>query len=166
MYAACALVFIGLSGLLLHRLLIGPGSLARFYKLFGAAFTAYSIAWIAGWMLLRGHPGSIVGLLAGTTMMGLILAFAFDARNSLVKIIVALFLLNSVGYFAGGWTAESLMGWKNMSIFGMVLPAKTRITAAMLLWGTCYGIGFGAGLGLAFHFCQSRARELLAAKDA
>ena len=28
MYAACAIVFIGLSGLCLHRLIIGPGSLS------------------------------------------------------------------------------------------------------------------------------------------
>src|SRR5438105_10282699 len=34
MYAICALVFIGLSGLLLHRLIIGRQSLVRFYKLF------------------------------------------------------------------------------------------------------------------------------------
>jgi hypothetical protein len=34
----CAIVFIVLSGLLLHRLIIGPGSLGRFYKLFSAAF--------------------------------------------------------------------------------------------------------------------------------
>src|SRR5436190_4086936 len=50
LYAVCAAVFIGLSGLLLHGLILGPGSLPRFYKLFGIAFAAYSAAWIAGWM--------------------------------------------------------------------------------------------------------------------
>ena len=34
LYVASAAVFIGGSGLLLHRLIIGPGSLARFYKVF------------------------------------------------------------------------------------------------------------------------------------
>jgi hypothetical protein len=53
LYAVCTLVFIGLSGPLTHRLIIGPGSLSRFYKLFGVAFTANSILWIAGWMALR-----------------------------------------------------------------------------------------------------------------
>jgi hypothetical protein len=57
MYAVCALVFIGLSGPLLHRLILGPGSLRRFNQLFGLSFTAYSVAWIAGWMALRGHLG-------------------------------------------------------------------------------------------------------------
>src|SRR4051812_23710829 len=45
LYAVCAIVFIGLSGLLLHRLIIGPGSLGRFYRLFTVAFSGYAIAW-------------------------------------------------------------------------------------------------------------------------
>lgn len=28
---------------------------------------------------------------------------------------------------------------------------------AMMSWGLFDGLGFGAGLGLAFHLCQSRA---------
>src|SRR5436190_9331129 len=34
LYLACTAVFIGLSGVCLHRLILGPGSLSRFYKLF------------------------------------------------------------------------------------------------------------------------------------
>src|SRR5690606_8366248 len=48
MYVVCALVFISLAGLLLHRLIIGAGSLGRFYRLFSVAFAAYSLAWIIG----------------------------------------------------------------------------------------------------------------------
>src|SRR5690606_24323338 len=70
MYIACALVFIGTAGLLLHRLIIGPGSLSRFYLLFTPAFGVYSVAWIVGWMVIRGHLGGVVGLLAGTVLMG------------------------------------------------------------------------------------------------
>ena len=99
LYAVCALVFIGLSAPLLHRLMIGPGSLPRFYKLFSISFAAYSVAWILGWMTLRGHPGGLVGLFAGTAIMGWMLALAFDAQGSLVSIIAALFLLNTLGYF-------------------------------------------------------------------
>jgi hypothetical protein len=33
---------------------------------------------------------------------------------------------------------------------------------AKLSWGLFYGLGLGAGLGLAFHVCQRRARALLA----
>jgi len=74
LYAVCAVVFIGLNGLLLHKLIIGSGSLSRFYKLFTLAFVAYAAAWIVGWMSLKGHPGSIVGLLAGTAAMGMLVS--------------------------------------------------------------------------------------------
>ncbi len=148
MYGVCALVFVGLSGPMLHRLILGPGSLGRFWRLFSLAFTAYSAAWIAGWMALRGHPGSIAGLLAGTAVMGWMLCTAFDARRELIRVVAGLFVLNSAGYFLGGELEGALI--------------RRQAVAAMLLWGVCYGLGLGAGLGLAFHFCQRRARELLA----
>jgi len=149
LYVACAAVFIVLSGPLLHRLIIGPGSLLRFYKLFAPAFAAYAIVWVACWMALRGDLGSIAGLLGGTAAMGLILALAFDAQRSVVKIIAALFVLNTLGYYAGGWIEGKL--------------AIDRRTAGMLLWGVCYGLGFGAGLGVSFHLCQARARAAMQA---
>lgn len=148
MYAVCAGVFLALASPLLHRLIIGPGSLSRFYKLFGLAFTAYSVAWIAGWMALRGHPGSIAGLLAGTMVMACMLVAAFDALRVVVKVFIALFVLNSIGYFVGGLSEAALI--------------KEHPLVAKLSWGVFYGIGLGAGLGLAFHFCQARARKLLA----
>ena len=135
------------SGPLLHRLIIGPGSLARFYRLFSIAFIAYAAVWIALWVWLRGREGEIAGLLGGTAAMGAILAFAFDAQHSTLKIIASLFVLNALGYFAGGWFEGKL--------------AIDHRLAAMMLWGVCYGIGFGAGLGLAFHLCQARARAIL-----
>lgn len=140
MYIACALTFIGLSGPLLHRLILGRGSIWRFYALFGIAFTAYSIAWIAGWMILRGHTGGIVGLLAGTALMALIFTRAFDAGSKFVLVTAVLFLANIAGYFIGGVVEGAL--------------AKTNMLIAMLSWCVCYGIGFGAGLGLAFYICQ------------
>ncbi len=149
LYLACTILFIGLSGPCLHRLILGPGSLARFYKLFTIAFFAYAVVWVAFWMKLRGDAGSIGGLLGGTAAMGAILALAFDARRALLRIIAALFVLNTLGYYAGGWIEGKLI-------------IEHRL-AAMLLWGACYGIGFGAGLGVAFHVCQERARALLGA---
>ena len=144
LYVASTAVFIGLSGPLLHRLIIGPGSLPRFYKLFTLAFTAYVIAWAACWIWLRSDVGEFAGLLCGTAAMGAILAVAFDAQRAVVKIIAALFLLNAAGYSAGGWIEGKLAVYHRL--------------VAILLWGICYGIGLGAGLGLAFHFCQARAR--------
>src|SRR3989442_1280480 len=66
LYVASTAVFIGLSGPLLHRLIIGPGSLPRFYKLFTLAFTVYVIVWAAFWIWLRSDLGEIAGLLGGT----------------------------------------------------------------------------------------------------
>jgi hypothetical protein len=147
LYVACTAIFIGLSGPCLHRLIIGPGSLSRFYQLFALAFIAYAILWVASWMGLRGNAGELAGLLCGTAAMGLILAFAFGVPTAAPKVIFVLFILNGIGYYAGG-KIEGKLG------------VDHRLSA-MFLWGACYGIGFGAGLGAAFHFCQERARTLL-----
>lgn len=152
LYLACTAVFIGLSGICLHRLILGPGSLSRFYKLFSLAFVGYAIAWVGFWMALRGDAGSIAGLLAGTAVMGAILSLAFDAPQALPKVIAALFILNTLGYYAGGWVEGKL--------------AVDHLLAGMLLWGVCYGIGLGAGLGVAFHLCQERARTTLRSQAA
>ncbi|MEP6673378.1 MAG: hypothetical protein ABJF10_29785 [Chthoniobacter sp.] len=147
LYLACTAVFIGLSGPCLHRLIIGPGSLSRFYKLFALAFLAYAALWVTFWVMLRGDTGSLAGLLGGTAAMGAILTLAFDHPRAMPRAIVALFVLNTIGYYAGGKIEGKL--------------AIDHRLAAMLLWGACYGIGFGAGLGAAFYFCQERARALL-----
>lgn len=147
MYIACTVVFIGVTSPLLHRLIIGPGSMVRFYKIFTPAFAVYSVAWIAGWMVVKGHAGSVVGLLSGTVLMGCMLAAAFDAWDQVVKVIAALFVLNAAGYFIGGVVEGELI--------------KQHRLIAMLMWGVFYGLGLGAGLGLAFYFCQTKARALL-----
>ncbi|HEY2341815.1 MAG TPA: hypothetical protein VGH90_02240 [Chthoniobacteraceae bacterium] len=149
LYIACTVIFVGLSGLLMHRLIIGSGSLSRFYQLFSGAFAAYAVAWIVGWMTLRGNPGSLAGLFAGAVVMGFILAAAFEALGALVPVILALFLLNAAGYFIGG-------------VFEGLLMQQHQPLLAKLQWGLCYGLGSGAGLGLAFYLCQRRARTLLA----
>lgn len=164
LYAICALVFIGLSGPLLHRLILGSGSLSRFYQLFSLAFGAYSVAWIAGWMWLKGDAGSLVGLLAGTALMGSILTTAFEAREQWWKVVAALFLLNTLGYFVGGWIEAPLASFRGG--VGFPVSRSAQMMFAKLQWGFWYGAGLGAGLGVAFYLCQSKARALLASKEA
>ena len=147
LYACCALVFIVLSGALLHKLIIGPETLLRFYQVFSPAFTFYAIAWIAGWMLLRGDKGGLVGLAAGALLFSAILAHAFVAHRVTLFIAIVLLVTNAAGYFGGGWV-ESAIG-------------SAHMTVAMLAWGVCYGLGFGAGLGFAFYTCQAEVRRLL-----
>jgi len=156
MYIACAAVFIGLSGRLLHGLIMGHSTLGRFYKLFTITFTAYSIAWIVAYVSLRGHLGSVVGLLAGTAIMGWLLVIAFEAKEHQLKVVAALFVFNSLGYFIGGWIETALFAARDITLFSRA----TVLLIAKLQWGVCYGIGFGAGLGLAFYICQTRARAL------
>ena len=147
MFLACAVIFIVLSGLLLHRLIIGPGSLGRFYAVFGLGFILYSAAWIPSYIYIRGHLGGVIGLGSGLALMSLVFTFAFDSLNNFVKVFLSLFLLNALGYFGGGIVVLGIIGYEN--------------TLTMLLWGICYGLGFGAGLGLAFYFCQEHHREML-----
>ena len=161
LYAVCAIVFIGMSGLLLHRLIIGPGSLVRFYKIFSLAFVAYAIAWTIGWMTLRGVAGSIVGSLAGMAVMGAILSHGFAARGAAWKIIAALFVANAAGYFVGESAHNEVLALKEGNALGLVLERSTRATLSKAVWGLFYGLGFGAGIGLVFHACQAKARKLI-----
>jgi hypothetical protein len=75
--------------------------------------------------------------------MGWIFAAAFDARSETWRIIGILFLGNVLGYFSGGWALDALSS-----------STRTHPAFDRLAWGICYGIGFGAALGLAFHLCQ------------
>jgi hypothetical protein len=56
------------------------------------------------------------------------------------------------------------MPMKQCAVFGLVLAKSTQVIVAKMQWGICYGIGLGAGLGLAFYICQTKARALLGAK--
>jgi len=163
LYAVCAVVFIGLSGLLLHRLIIGPGSLVRFYKVFSLAFALYAVAWTIGWMAFRGFAGSTAGLLAGTTVMGVILACGFKAGGATARIILVLFVANAAGYFIGEWAYNFIPTLKEGNALGIVLERPTRAMLSKAAWGFSYGLGFGAGIGFAFHACQENARRLILA---
>jgi hypothetical protein len=148
LYALCALVFIILSGPLMHRLILGRGSLWRFYALFTPAFTLYAASWITCWFSRRGTWGNLSGLLLGTFLFAILLTVAFSALKELPRIFPILFLCNAAGYYAGEWAELRLI--------------SDHMVAAMLLWGVFYGIGFGAGLGAAFWFCHREARTAIA----
>jgi len=148
LYGVCALVFIGLSGPLLHRLLVGPQSMARFYRLFAVSFSVYAAGWILGWMSLGGHAGSVLGLLAGALAMAWVLIRAFAVPGVFWRVAAALFGPTAAGYFLGG----VVEGW----LMGLAHGSRAIAMGAMLSWGVFFGLGFGAGLGLALHWCQRR----------
>lgn len=161
LYLVCAIAFIGLSGILLHHLIIGPGSLRRFYQIFSLAFVGYAATWTISWFALRGVAGGVVGALTGIGVMGGILATGFVARGAFLKIFAVLLLANVAGHFIGEWAHDFALTLKEGNATGLVLSQSARSLSSKTLWGLCYGLGFGAGIGLAFYFCQTEARQLL-----
>ncbi|MEO8353718.1 MAG: hypothetical protein ABI680_18475 [Chthoniobacteraceae bacterium] len=148
LYMTCTLVFLAGSGLLLHRLILGPGSLWRCYALFSLAFLAYAVVWVLCWMGLRGEAGEWTGAFGGTAVMGIIFALAFGAPRQIPLVVVTLFAFHTLGYEIGDRVAHKLM--------------SDHRALAMLAWGACYGLGFGAGLGAAFYSCQKGVAALAA----
>jgi len=164
LYPTCAAAFVALSGLLLHRLILGTGTLGRCYKVFALAFLAYAVVWCAAWFGVRGRAGEWAGSALGSAAFAGVLAMAFGSPRAFIAAAVALFLLHSAGYFAGGW-AYATLGART-ELFGAALDRATRAMLARTAWGLFYGLGFGAGIGLAFHSCQAPARELIRLRDA
>lgn len=138
-YLAWTALFILLGGAVFGSLVVGRWRLPRFFLLFGAAFFAYAVGWVGAYFFLRGAAGEWVGSLAGSLLMGFVLAAGFGVWRSALKLSVILFVANSVGYFLGSALNEAVRG-----------------QAGMLLWGVMYGLWLGAGLGAALFFAQSR----------
>jgi hypothetical protein len=152
LYLACAAVFIALSGLALHPLVHGPGSLVRFYKIFIPAFGLYVVAWLAAWFVLRFGPGEWLGSLAGSVVLAVMVGRGLGTSRSLVKVSVVLFVLHSAGYFIGGQSMSRLTGFAEGGQGGGLISVLPK-----LCWGLFYGLGFGAGLGYAFFTFQEES---------
>lgn len=154
LYAACTIIFLGLSGLLLHPLINGPRSLVRFYKIFIPAFLAYALVWCAFWFALHFGAGEWLGSFFGCAAFALVLAKAFGNYRALPKVIAVLFITHSAGYFAGGFAMEYLSKPGHVEWLGL---SKRGIgTVAKLMWGVCFGAGFGLGIGYAFFAMQKK----------
>jgi hypothetical protein len=154
LYLACALVFLVLSGLALHPLVQGAGSVGRFYKIFVPAFCAYAIAWCAAWFAFGFGLGEWLASLLGSTAFAAVAGWGFRCFRSFTKVSLVLFALHSAGYFLGGKT----MGWSMGPGAGAMLagiPKAELYTLGKLSWGLFYGAGFGAGLGFTFFTFQN-----------
>jgi hypothetical protein len=143
-YATWTMLFIFLGGAVFIPLLVIRAHWWRFYILFSVAFLFYAVGWIGAYFTLRGKVGEWLGSLAGSVLMGLILAIGFNALRTSAKLIAILFVSNSIGYFLG----DAL----NNAIGGKL---------GMLLWGVAFGLFLGAGLGTALYFAQASLREQL-----
>ena len=155
LYAVCAVVFLGLSGLLLHPLVNGPRPVLRFYKIFVPAFLAYAVVWCGFWFALHFGVGEWLGSFLGCAVFALVLARAFGNYRALPLVIIVLFLTHAAGYFAGDYAMHHFP--KPGGAWLGDLSKQNLGILAKLMWGVCYGAGFGAGLGHAFFAMQKRA---------
>lgn len=162
MYAVCAALFVVLSGPLLHRLILGSGSLWRFYALFAAAFLAYAVIWCSLWFGVRFRFNDYAGLIAGSAAFGGVVAWSFGATRMALKAILAIVVLHTPGYWLGDLAYARLGGMKSLVLAAWSFDHQTCVLLGRLAWGLFYGLGFGAGIGLAFHLCQQAARDRLA----
>jgi len=138
-YLIWTAIFILLGGAALGSLVVGRWRLPKFYLLFGVAFFAYAVGWVAAYLVLRNAVGEWVGSIAGSVLMALVFAAGFRKLGSLLKLSVILFIANSLGYFAGSAFNDYFGG-----------------QAGMLLWGISYGLCLGAGIGAVLHWAQAR----------
>jgi hypothetical protein len=141
-YLVWTISFIGLGGAMLGSLVVERWELPRFYILFGAAFFAYAVGWMASYFTLRGTAGEWLGSLIGSLMMAIVFSAGFKRSDSTLKFVLILFVANSVGYFIG-------------SALNNVVTGRP----GMLLWGIAYGLFLGAGIGAVLQLAQSRLRE-------
>ena len=139
-YLAWTVLFIVLSGAVFGSLVIVRWRLPRFYLLWALAFFAYAAAWMLAYFSLRATTtGELIGALAGSILMAVVLALGFGSLRSIVKLSAVLFVSNFLGYFIGSALNNSLGD-----------------QIGMLLWGVAYGLFFGAGIGAALHIVQRR----------
>jgi hypothetical protein len=150
MYAAIAAVYIGGTGLVLSRLVAGPGSTGRFALLFAVAFLAYALAWCAFWFGLKGKlHADLWGSAVGLFVMAALIRAAFGATIPLLPLFAVLFLCHTLGYYLGD-----------------ILKASVRGANGKLLWGAAHGVGFGAGIGYVLAACQAgRTAQLPSATE-
>ncbi len=148
LYVACAIVFVGLAGLLMNPLLHGPNRIGRFYKAFVPAFLIYAVIWSVCWFALKFGPGEWLGSFLGCAAFAFVLGKMLKSTHGLWKVIVVLFLAHSAGYFLGGIAYGTM---RTPPEFLSDLSRSQLGLIAKMLWGLFYGLGFGAGIGYAFH---------------
>jgi hypothetical protein len=141
-YATWTVLFIILGGSVLSPLVTARQRWPWFHVIFGAAFLAYAVAWMLAYFTIRGTSGEWVGSLAGSVLMGLVLAVAFGVPRAAPRLLALLFIANSAGYFLGAALFYSIQG-----------------KIGMLLFGVVYGLSLGAGLGAALRLAQASSIE-------
>src|SRR6185369_13890057 len=98
-YVAWTALFVALSGAVFGSLVVGRWRLPRFYLLWALAFFVYAAAWMLAYFSLCRTTGEVVGSLAGSVLIAVVLAGGFNALRSVGKVVIVIFVANALGYF-------------------------------------------------------------------
>jgi hypothetical protein len=145
MYAGCTLVFLLLSGALLYPLVQGGARWRRFNQAFLPAFFAYALLWSVLWFAYGFGAGEWAASALGSLVFVSVCALVLGGWRALPLATMVLFMTHSAGYFLGG---------------ELYYPSD-RTMLMKCVWGLCYGLGFGAGIGYVFWALQRAAQRKL-----
>ena len=136
-YIVWIVLFIVLGGRALSSLVVDTRRRSRFYLMFGAAFFAYGISWMAAYFTFRNAVGEWLGSFVGSVCLALVFAAWFGVLRSAPLFGALLFVANSIAYFAGA-----------------LLFYSFSHDVGLLVWGPFYGFCLGAGLGTVLYLAQ------------
>lgn len=156
-FIGCLIAFALFAEIFLVPLVQEPNARRKFNGSFIPAFLLYAVVWSACWFLLKIRAREWIGSGLGCAAFAYVLYWRLAARQGLCRAILFLIITHSVGYFLGGKAfymarhpPEFFSSWSKENIW---LTAK-------LVWGLCYGLGFGAGIGYAFDVFQRTAAPI------
>ncbi|HUS37483.1 MAG TPA: hypothetical protein VM680_19200 [Verrucomicrobiae bacterium] len=150
-FAGCLGFFILFTEIFMVKLVHEPNARAKFHRSFVPAFIIYAVVWSAFWFGLHSRLGEWMGSAVGCAAFATILGRQLGARTGFCIAILFLIVTHAAGYFLGGKVfymarhpPEFFVSWSKENLWAF----------AKLMWGLFYGLGFGAGIGYAFHVFQ------------
>lgn len=159
MYAACAVVFLGLGGLsLLPTSGFNRKQSFHFCLSFTVGFLVYAFVWSVAWFALPNTMGEILGSSLGLTGLAAVLIRWNRWKLSLLIATSILFLFHTIGYYFGGFAYQSLQGRGPVPLELNVSPENIRLLAR-LMWGVGYGIGLGLGLTITIYLSHQSSES-------
>ena len=150
LYTACAVVFLGLGGFAIHPY-SGINSRGKMAITFAIGFAVYSVIWTAAWFTFRNTFGEVIGSFAGLTGLMLVFKKMLKLSAPLIVLISVAFLWHTVGYYAGGFFHQSILGKGVLDLSGLFDSGKE---ISKLAWGAFYGLGMGLGLSQAIQLSR------------
>ena len=153
-FVGCLIVFVVFGEIFLVPLAHQPDARRKFTGSFIPAFIVYAAVWSACWFARQLPAREWVGSVLGCAAFAAILHWRLGAREGLWKVILLLTITHTAGYYLGGKVFYTA---RHPPAFAASWTKDTIWAVAKLMWGLCYGLGFGAGIGYAFDRFQRAA---------